>query len=47
MAMQLHLRCANDGLHVVDGHMSLQAALSLSDEVRVDAPSVGEVLIVR
>ena len=45
--MELHLRKAADGLHVVSGHMRLQAALALSDEVKVEAPGIGDVLIVK
>lgn len=47
MSIPLHLRKADDGLHVVTGHMRLQAALSIQDEVLVDAPGVGEVLIAK
>ena len=45
--MELHLRKAADGLHVVNGHMRLRAALALSAEVKVSAPGIGEVLIVK
>lgn len=45
--MELYLRKAADGLHVVSGHTRLQAALSLSDEVKVNAPGIGEVLIAK
>lgn len=37
----------SDGFHIVSGHMRLQAALSLADEVIVDAPGFGEVLVVK
>lgn len=47
MAMTLHLRKADDGLHVVTGHMRLQAALSIRDEVLVESPGIGEVLIAK
>lgn len=43
--IELVLRKDNDGFHVVTGHMRLKAALSLSDEVKVDVPNIGEVLI--
>ena len=45
--MELCLRKADDGLHVVTGHMRLKAALMLADEVKVEAPGIGEVLIVK
>ena len=45
--MELHLRKASDGLHVVSGQMRLQAALALSGEVKVEAPGIGDVLIVK
>lgn len=45
--MQIHLRKDADGFHVVSGHMRLHAALSMKDEVKVEAPGVGEVLIAR
>lgn len=45
--MQIHLRKDADGFHVVNGHMRLQAALSMRDEVNVEAPGIGEVLIAK
>lgn len=45
--MQLNLRKDADGFYVVSGHMRLQAALSLKDEVLVEAPGIGKVLIAR
>ena len=46
-AMELNLRKESDGFHVVDGHMRLRVALSMSDEVVVHAPGVGDVLIAK
>ncbi len=45
--MDLMLRRDDDGFHVVSGHMRLKAALSLTDEVKVTVPGLGEVLIVK
>lgn len=45
--MDLMLRRDDDGFHVVSGHMRLKAALSLTDEVQVTVPGLGEVLIVK
>ena len=36
-----------DGFHVVTGHMRLKVALSLSDEIKVEVPNIGEVLITK
>lgn len=47
MAMPLQLRKAEDGFHIVDGHMRLQAILSMQDEVLVESPGLGEVLIAK
>jgi len=45
--MQIHLRKDTDGFHVVNGHMRLKCALAIQDEVKVDAPGIGEVLIAK
>lgn len=45
--MQIHLRKDAEGFHVVSGLSRLQAALSMADEVKVDAPGLGDVLIVK
>lgn len=47
MTMQIHLRKDADGFHVVNGRMRLQAVLSMRDEVKVEAPGIGEVLIAK
>lgn len=47
MAISLHLRKDDDGFHVVDGHRRLTAALSMQDEILVESPGIGEVLIVK
>ena len=47
MAMQLILRKADDGIHVVSGQMRLLTALSLQDEVLVESPGLGEMLVVK
>lgn len=45
--MQIQLRKDADGFHVVNGHMRLQVALSMRDEVKVESPGIGEVLIAK
>lgn len=47
MAIQIHLCKGADGFYVVNGHMRLQALLSMQDEVKVEAPGIGEVLIAK
>jgi hypothetical protein len=47
MAITLHLRKTDDGLQVVDGQIRLRAAMSMRDEVLVEAPGLGEVLIAK
>lgn len=45
--MELVLREDVDGLHILSGQRRLEAALSLADEVIVDAPGIGKVLIMK
>lgn len=45
--MELRLRRDNDGFTVVDGHMRLKAALSMTEKVVVNAPGLGKVVIIK
>ncbi len=45
--MHVVLRKDSQGIHVVTGHMRIQAALLMSDEVTVQDPILGEVLIAK
>jgi len=45
--MQIHLRKDANGFHVVSGQSRLQAALLIRDEVKIEAPGIGEVLIAK
>lgn len=47
MAIPLHLKRTDDGIEIVNGHMRLHALLSFSDEVLVESPGLGEVLIAK